>query len=92
MSTCRSRLLALSYIHSTLKLVHRDLKLQNWLYPDEKSSDDSLKLIDFGFSHFFTPEQYDFIMTSGTIDYLAPEMLQHGYHTAGEASNLPHAV
>jgi len=33
-----------------LKIVHRDLKLQNWLYPSPESSDDSLKLIDFGFS------------------------------------------
>ena len=41
---------AVSYIHNTLGIVHRDLKLQNWLYPAPESSDDAIKLIDFGFS------------------------------------------
>lgn len=46
----RGMLLAVSYIHNTLGIVHRDLKLQNWLFPFEKARDDELKLIDFGFS------------------------------------------
>ena len=40
-------LLAVNYLHSA-GIVHRDLKLENFLY--EKKDGDFLKLIDFGFS------------------------------------------
>ena len=40
-------LLAVNYLHSA-GIVHRDLKLENFLY--ERKDGDFLKLIDFGFS------------------------------------------
>lgn len=44
----RQMLQAVSYLHSH-KIVHRDLKLENWMY-GVADIDDRLKLIDFGFS------------------------------------------
>ena len=43
-------LLAVNYLHSA-GIVHRDLKLENFLY--ERKDGDFLKLIDFGFSKAF---------------------------------------
>jgi calcium-dependent protein kinase len=67
---------AVRYLHSN-DIVHRDLKLENWVYADT-SDDASLKLIDFGFSELVTP---DTKMTAilGTIFYVAPEVLQCSY-------------
>ncbi len=67
---------AVSYIHNTLNIVHRDLKLQNWLYPSETAKDDMLKLIDFGFSKVVAKEKI-ITTTAGTVEYLAPELLFH---------------
>ena len=39
---------AVTYLHEN-NVVHRDLKLENWLYISD-ADDASLKLIDFGFS------------------------------------------
>merc|ERR1719382_1887174 len=45
-------LLAVNYIHSH-DIVHRDLKLENFLY--EAKDSNHLKLIDFGFSKLWDP-------------------------------------
>jgi len=68
-------LLALGYLHSH-NVVHRDIKLENWMF-DEDSSD-HLKLIDFGFSERWTPGT---TMTEacGTMSYAAPELLNQCY-------------
>eukprot|EP00928_Gymnodinium_smaydae_P063656 TRINITY_DN47174_c0_g1_i1.p1 TRINITY_DN47174_c0_g1~~TRINITY_DN47174_c0_g1_i1.p1 ORF type:complete len:558 (-),score=122.34 TRINITY_DN47174_c0_g1_i1:50-1723(-) len=68
-------LLAINYIHSR-KVVHRDLKLENFMY--EKKDTDHLKLIDFGFGKIWSP---DTVMrsTCGTLSYVAPEVLKGEY-------------
>jgi len=68
-------LLALNYLHSC-NVVHRDLKLENFLY--ERKDNDFLKLIDFGFSKI-----WDFNtkmeLSCGTLSYAAPEVLGKSY-------------
>jgi len=68
-------LLAINYLHNE-GVVHRDLKLENFLY-DEKGSD-VLKLIDFGFSNFFR-ESTAMRESCGTLHYIAPEVLSQSY-------------
>ena len=57
-------------------MVHRDLKLENFLYDAQGS--DFLKLIDFGFSKFFRVSQ-KMKEAMGTLSYVAPEVLRHRY-------------
>jgi len=68
-------LLAVNYIHSH-GIVHRDLKLENFLY-DRKGSN-HLKLIDFGFSKMWDPN-VKMQASCGTLSYVAPEVLQKSY-------------
>jgi len=68
-------LLSLNYIHSH-GMVHRDLKLENFLY-DVKGSN-HLKLIDFGFSKVWDPN-VKMRMSCGTLSYVAPEVLSRSY-------------
>eukprot|EP01041_Mallomonas_annulata_P015615 gene15615-32979_t len=58
-------------------IVHRDLKLENFLFENE-SPDSELKLIDFGLSQHF---ERDEIMRNpvGTAYYVAPEVLEKNY-------------
>lgn len=69
-------LLAINYVHSH-KVVHRDIKLENWLY-DEPGSD-HLKLIDFGFSKVRGDPNEKMKMSCGTLSYVAPEVLRKNY-------------
>lgn len=66
---------SVSYIHSR-GVVHRDLKLENFLY--DAPGSDFLKLIDFGFSKFF-PNDQKMREAMGTLAYVAPEVLRHRY-------------
>merc|ERR1719440_1813178 len=68
-------LLAVNYCH-THGIVHRDLKLENFLY--EKPDTDHLKLIDFGFSHIWEPNT-KMALSCGTLAYVAPEVLDKSY-------------
>ncbi|CAK9057692.1 Calcium-dependent protein kinase 1 (AtCDPK 1) (CDPK 1) (Calcium-dependent protein kinase isoform AK1) [Durusdinium trenchii] len=66
---------AISYIHFS-GVVHRDLKLENFLYDFRDS--DFLKLIDFGFSKFFCMKKH-MKEALGTVNYVAPEVLKKRY-------------
>jgi len=68
-------LLAVNYIHSH-GMVHRDLKLENFLY-DQRGSN-HLKLIDFGFSKVWDPN-IKMRVSCGTLSYVAPEVLEKSY-------------
>eukprot|EP00928_Gymnodinium_smaydae_P046337 TRINITY_DN30868_c0_g1_i1.p1 TRINITY_DN30868_c0_g1~~TRINITY_DN30868_c0_g1_i1.p1 ORF type:complete len:597 (-),score=119.19 TRINITY_DN30868_c0_g1_i1:259-2049(-) len=75
----RQMLQAVNYLHSN-RIVHRDLKLENWMYgtagPNEP--DDRLRLIDFGFSRML--EENEFLdMPCGTLHYTSPEVLNRKY-------------
>jgi len=68
-------LLSINYIHSH-NIVHRDLKLENFLY--ESKDSDHLKLIDFGFSKIWDPNS-KMVKRCGTLQYIAPEVLEKSY-------------
>mmetsp|Transcript_10491 Transcript_10491/g.23835 ORF Transcript_10491/g.23835 Transcript_10491/m.23835 type:complete len:585 (-) Transcript_10491:34-1788(-) len=68
-------LLAVNYIHNQ-GVVHRDLKLENFLY--ETKTSNHLKLIDFGFSHIWEPNS-KMAACCGTLSYMAPEVLNKSY-------------
>mmetsp|Transcript_5920 Transcript_5920/g.15058 ORF Transcript_5920/g.15058 Transcript_5920/m.15058 type:complete len:548 (-) Transcript_5920:63-1706(-) len=74
-SAIRQMLLSINYIHSK-GIVHRDLKLENFLYETKES--DHLKLIDFGFSHIWEPNT-KMKLSCGTLAYVAPEVLNKSY-------------
>mmetsp|Transcript_73771 Transcript_73771/g.171087 ORF Transcript_73771/g.171087 Transcript_73771/m.171087 type:complete len:619 (-) Transcript_73771:108-1964(-) len=68
-------LLAINYLHNR-GIVHRDLKLENFLY-DAKGSD-HLKLIDFGLGRIWDPNR-KMKAQLGTLAYLAPEVFLKSY-------------
>jgi serine/threonine protein kinase len=64
---------AVGYLHGH-GVVHRDLKLENFLYESE-SDDAQLKLIDFGFAKLW--DQTTLMMAScGSIAYVSPDVLK----------------
>jgi calcium-dependent protein kinase len=77
-------LLAVNYLHLQ-GMVHRDLKLENFLY-DAKGSD-ILKLIDFGFSKMAHSES-KMRECLGTMSYVAPEVLQGNYNKSCDLWSL----
>jgi calcium-dependent protein kinase len=69
-------LIAINYLHQN-QVVHRDIKLENFLYEDASESA-KLKLIDFGFSKVW--EQRERLQAScGSIQYVSPEVLRSDY-------------
>lgn len=71
----RQVLLAVAYLHAR-QVVHRDLKLENFLYESEDS--EHLKIIDFGFAKFWNRDT-KMSQACGSLHYVAPEVLEHSY-------------
>jgi calcium-dependent protein kinase len=65
----RSLFSAIQHCHSN-GVIHRDIKIENIMI----TSDDSVRLIDFGLSKIKTDDE-NFYEVAGTIDYMAPEVL-----------------
>jgi len=65
----------IAYLRS-MNLLHRDLKLANILLTSLERLDNSVKLIDFGFSTSVESEDYSLIERCGTICYMAPEIIE----------------
>jgi len=75
----RQMLKAVNYLHSHC-MVHRDLKLENWMYgATERQEKDQLKLIDFGFSRVLHDAGETLDMPCGTLHYTSPEVLSGKY-------------
>jgi len=70
---------AIAYMHSK-DVVHRDLKFENIMF-ESKDSNSEVKVIDFGLSKKFLPEEHHRTMTEGvgTIYTMAPQVLQGIY-------------
>lgn len=76
---------AIRYCHEN-NIVHRDLKLENFLL-DTDDSNSSLKLIDFGLSAYF--EKSKLLQKAvGTPYYVAPEVLRNAYTSACDIWSL----
>ena len=73
----KQMLSAILYLHNH-GVCHRDLKPENFLLAS-RSIDSPLKLIDFGLSGRFTPDQ-PMRTKSGTPYYVAPEVLSGSYN------------
>jgi len=73
----KQMLQAVSYLHAH-RFVHRDLKLENWMY-GVSERDDRVKLIDFGFSRILGCAGETLDMPCGTLHYTSPEVLSRKY-------------
>lgn len=59
----------LGYLHDTVKIVHRDIKLENIILDDQRN----ISLIDFGFADHLTDDMTDRL---GSPVYCSPEIVQ----------------
>jgi len=67
---------AVRYLHSN-KIIHRDLKLENFLFNDKDS--DNIRLIDFGLSKHFDHDGDKHSLAVGTPYTVAPEIIEGEY-------------
>ncbi|GIY65283.1 ribosomal protein S6 kinase alpha-5 [Caerostris extrusa] len=64
---------AIHFMHSR-GVVHRDLKPENLLYVD--SSDNTIKIVDFGFARILPSGSQKMVSPCFTLQYAAPEVLK----------------
>jgi len=82
--TTRQMLLAVAYLHAH-NIIHRDLKLENFLY--ERADSDHLKLIDFGFAKYHNLGE-KMSRSCGSLHYIAPEVLAKNYDEKADLWSL----
>lgn len=75
----RQMLRAVGYLHAH-RIVHRDLKLENFLYEGVEASS-PLKLIDFGFAKVWDPDT-PMMASCGSIAYVSPDVLSGSGYTS----------
>jgi serine/threonine protein kinase len=68
---------AVVYLHHDLRVVHRDIKLENILLDRH----DNIRLIDFGLSRTFVTEDDLFKTLCGSPAYIAPELILNQEYT-----------
>ena len=69
---------AVDYLHSTKKIIHRDIKAENFLIKIDEENNPIIKLIDFGLATYMPKNGEILTEIIGTRKYAAPEML-YGY-------------
>jgi calcium-dependent protein kinase len=76
--TCVQMLSAIKYLRAQ-NVVHRDIKLENWLYATDDPRS-PVCLTDFGFATFYDPEgEKPLTEMMGSPYYVAPEVLKQSY-------------
>jgi calcium-dependent protein kinase len=63
----------LNYLHTSKKVVHRDLKLENILLVSQDRGNLEIKIADFGFAKKLDNEEREYLQC-GTPLYMAPEV------------------
>lgn len=71
-NVCLFQFCSLSYLHSK-KIVHRDVKTENMLLDAHRT----LKIADFGVARVEAQNPRDMTGETGTLGYMAPEVLMH---------------
>lgn len=80
----RQLLGCLNYLH-TLRIVHRDVKLENVVFNNKvkngsKEQEIQIKLLDFGTAYKITRPKVKVSQLVGTLSYIPPEIIK-GYFT-----------
>ena len=70
-------IVATEYIHTQLKVIHRDLKAENVLL-DENNH---IRVIDFGLSNMLIEQTETFSTPCGSPGYSSPELVVSGHYT-----------
>lgn len=82
----KDMLSAISYLHAN-GIVHRDLKLENFIFSGPEAGEGKIKLIDFGLSRACLESE---VMTAdvGSVIYKAPEVMKANYSEASDLWSL----